>query len=852
VKYIKYVLIFLLSIILLIVVSGVVLAYFYEDEVKNLVVSKLNQNLLTEISVDDINFSVLRKFPNASLEFKNVCIKSSTGINKKDFDINVDTLCFAEKLFLEFNIRDIFNKQYNIQKVNLENGKINILIDKSGNENYLFWEKKSNSGESNLDLKKVELNEVKLHHINRIKELNYSTFIKAAELSGNLSQDVFDLTLDVQTINNFLEIEKISYLENRKLSAEITLGVDSINTVIHKGNINLSGIKFSINGNFGDELNLDIKGQDINIKSFLSLLPRSLISEIDDFKSEGLFYIDCNISGKVDKRNSPHIKASFGIEKAEVRYISEGIDLKNVNLQGVYTNGSSNSSETASLKIKNISAQYNASSFSGEYTLENFINPRIIINLKTEADLNDIKQLINSDTIEVFNGKIQAEFKYQGFQKKINELTESDFKYAQTQGFVKLYNANLKLVESGLNYSNVNGKFSFENADIFIDSMNVTLDKSDFLLKGWVKNIFPYILFENEILAINANVTAENIDIDYFIKAFASNESSESSQELLPNVIIDTYLKSNKIGYEKFVATSVKGNLHYNSNKIIANNLSFNSMKGSVKGEALFTKLETENYLLKSKAELKNIDITNLFQTFDNFSQNFILAQNLKGDISGNLNISAEWNTNLEVIEKSIMAESSITIVDGELLDFEPMTQLSKYIELDDLKRIKFSKLENDIFIKDRVITIPAMDIFSSAFNILASGTHNFDNEFDYSVKVLMSDILAKKAKKAKKENEEFGVIEDDGLGKTSIYLRISGTPDNYNVVYDSRKVKEHIKESIKEEKNNLKKILNEEFGWFKKDSSIIKNKKDTTNIFDRKYNIIWEEGKEETETSED
>ncbi|KKR77487.1 MAG: GTP-binding protein TypA [Parcubacteria group bacterium GW2011_GWE2_40_8] len=54
----------------------------------------------------------------------------------------------------------------------------------------------------------------------------------------DVQQDVFDLTLDVQTINNFLEIEKISYLENRKLSAEITLGVDSINTVIHKGNIN--------------------------------------------------------------------------------------------------------------------------------------------------------------------------------------------------------------------------------------------------------------------------------------------------------------------------------------------------------------------------------------------------------------------------------------------------------------------------------------------------------------------------------------------------------------------------------------------------------------------------------------
>ena len=95
---------------------------------------------------------------------------------------------------------------------------------------------------------------------------------------------------------------------------------------------------------------------------------------------------------------------------------------------------------------------------------------------------------------------------------------------------------------------------------------------------------------------------------------------------------------------------------------------------------------------------------------------------------------------------------------------------------------------------------------------------------------IFLSDILSKKARKAKKENNEFGVIEDDGLGRTSIYLSIKGTVDDYKISYDTKNVIQHIKEEFEEEKNNLKVILNEEFGWFKKDSVVIKSKDSVEN----------------------
>ena len=91
-----------------------------------------------------------------------------------------------------------------------------------------------------------------------------------------------------------------------------------------------------------------------------------------------------------------------------------------------------------------------------------------------------------------------------------------------------------------------------------------------------------------------------------------------------------------------------------------------------------------------------------------------------------------------------------MTIEKGELIKFEPMKVLSKYISVSELEDIKFSTLQNQIEIKDRKVFIPKMDIISSAMNVTLSGVHGFDNSVDYHFKVLMSDILFTKAKKAK------------------------------------------------------------------------------------------------------
>ena len=274
----------------------------------------------------------------------------------------------------------------------------------------------------------------------------------------------------------------------------------------------------------------------------------------------------------------------------------------------------------------------------------------------------------------------------------------------------------------------------------------------------------------------------------------------------------------------------------------MADKLTFHSMKGNIAISGIIDGNKPGEFLLSCSADIDKVDIKDLFYQFDNFGQEDLTDKNVKGELSADeVLFSMRFDPGFKIDKNSIFAMTDLTISKGELNDYAPMQSLSKFLKVDDLSHIIFSNLTNTIEIKDQQIHIPEMNIKSNAFDIMASGIHGFDNHINYKIKILLSELLAKKAKAAKKENEEFGVIEDDGLGRTSLYISITGTVDEPVFKYDKKRVKEKIVTEFHNEKNNFKKALNKEFGWFKKDSAVVN---DTVKKKEKKLIIEWDEDK--------
>jgi hypothetical protein len=244
--------------------------------------------------------------------------------------------------------------------------------------------------------------------------------------------------------------------------------------------------------------------------------------------------------------------------------------------------------------------------------------------------------------------------------------------------------------------------------------------------------------------------------------------------------------------------------------------------------------------MVKGMYNVKDIDVNKAFITFKDFGQTFLKAENIRGALSGSLSLVFPLDSLLNFRIKNLTAEGKYLLVNGALINFDPVKQLSSFIEIRELENIKFDKLENDFFIRNNQLFIPQMEVNSSAADLSVNGKHSFENAYEYHVKILLSEILSGKRKK-RSNITEFGVVEDDGLGRTSLLLKIIGKGEEAKVSYDMKAAGDQVKNNFKKEKQSLKTILNQEYGWYKGDSSV--KQKQPEQKKSSRFKIKWDDG---------
>jgi hypothetical protein len=272
--------------------------------------------------------------------------------------------------------------------------------------------------------------------------------------------------------------------------------------------------------------------------------------------------------------------------------------------------------------------------------------------------------------------------------------------------------------------------------------------------------------------------------------------------------------------------------------------------QGRVTGQATINAQPGTHSLLQAKARLENVNVKMLFREFNNFGQDDLKDENLEGAVSSDVVFAASMQNNLEIDLNSVKAHADIMIENGRLVNYSPMQSLSSYLRVEDLSDIRFATLHNQIDIANQVIYIPAMEIKSSAIDLQLMGTHTFNNDLDYHFTLALADLLASKFKKQIKtrdNQEEFGPVEDDGRGRTKVFVSLTGTVDNPIVKYDKKAMREKISGDMKAQKTELKEALRREFKWGVADTTRKAQNLDKNTINKQeqgKFVIEWDDDK--------
>lgn len=797
---------------------SVLLVYVYENDVKNLIIKELNKHLKTEVHIDpkNIDLTILKTFPHCAIEFKNF-----TALDAKEFN-STDTLLYAKRLALIFNIKDLFNENYTIKHILLEDANCHLKVNKTGSANYLVWKSDSSSVTTNDSLKfaleKITLTNVKLTYKNSKQKIKLNTTLKNLNFKGKFNNSSYVLVSDGKAYVDLFQIDKIKYVTNKNLKLNVELNVNGNSFTIKKSETTFNSTELISSGAFvvNDSLvSLDInfKGNNLDVAATLSLLPEKFQSKITDYSSDGVFYANGEAYYQAGKPFS--VKSEFGIKNANIKYKPKGTTLSNVNLIGSLVINEHHSE----LKLQHISANLNSNSFSGNVELTNFENPYIKLNVAAKTKLEELISFYPIDTLESVSGNIDVTANIEGLVSELQSNTYSPTIKANGEATITNIKAKFKQSEKELNIPE--GKVSLNERHLNIFGLKLIKGNSDVMLVGEMPDFLGYLFDTKTPLAIIANITSNNIQLEDFIFASKSGGSSEGIS-IPDNFDFKINVNINNFTFGKFIADNIKGTVLLKNQKIALKDITLNATDGAIKLNA-FADASSENIKISGDCELQKLNIQKLFTQLNNFGQTTLQDKHLRGYITANVDFTGTWNKKLEVDLNSINATSSILIERGELIGFKPLESLAKYIDVNELKLIKFSTLQSAIEIKNKVITIPRTSIKSSAINMELWGKHGFDNVIDYHIQLLLSEILSKKPRTNKNFDEELSLVENDPENRRSVFIVMSGPIDNPSIKYDKKGAKEKIKQDIKQEKQTLKNILKEEFGLFKKDSTKLK-----------------------------
>lgn len=805
----------------LIVVQGFVVMFIYQDEIKNLAVAELNKQLNTPIKVGKIEFSLFEHFPFAAISFPEVEMKESNNNHQNN-------LVKAKDISLLFNVWDLVNKNYHIKKLYLEDAQINIVIDSLGNPNYSIWKSSQNTNESfSFSIDKISLKNSSIHFKDLQNNKKFNLLVADGEVNGNFNEKEFELTADLETQLENISFNGKNYIKNKKakIATALFINLNKSQFDLKNLHVELPEITLDSKGSIqyaatNKTIKLTVQGSEMSIQSFISLLPAAQQAALKEYNSNGDFFFDANITGEIGPKKAPSIRINAGVKNGTFIIQSDKIKkqkIENIELNIRFNNGKSYSLQSAELIVDKLNGTLDGKKINISATVKNFETPHIQLNLAFAANLNKFAEIFPDSKVEFENGELQMNASFDGLW--------SDFKAANNiertnaKGVVQISNAGLQLPNSSLNCKNINGSFAFEKNDLKINQLTAQIGGSDMAINGYFRNLLGFLLFPNQALQIDASIKSNQLNLGELLSSTPTNNSnSEYLIQINPRLDCNLNLDVTNLIFNKFKAKQLGGKLNIQHQQMQTDFLSFEAQDGLVFAKIILDAKNKEQIKIDADVNLKKINLTKFFYEFDEFGLEIIQSKNLKGLATASIKVHTIWDKYLAPNINAITAEGPILIENGELINFEPMLALSKYIDVNELKNLKFASLENTLSIKNSVVYIPNMHIQSNALNLDLAGTHNFENIIDYQLKILLSDILKKKSKKL--GDEQFGELEDDGRGKTVLYIKMYGDAENPKFGIDKIGIKKKLAADLKKEGKEVKQVLKDEFNsWFDKEA---------------------------------
>ncbi|GAB4243774.1 MAG: hypothetical protein Kow0027_03160 [Saprospiraceae bacterium] len=817
-KIAKWAFVLVLSLSILLFAAGLL----FEEQIVKQLLSQLNEELTQPIEVEQASLSLLKDFPNASVSLRNVRLK----------DYRDSTLLNAGAIQFSFGLPGLINNEVVFDRIRIDQGELHLAIDKNGQPNYqiLKTAPSGDAGSSSIFLQEALLTNLLITYTNQQLSQHFSQKVRQAEFSGSFAESAFALRTTADCYSDSIRLDERTFLKDMDWGYEAELYVDKVNKKLelNKVQLNIKDSRFNALGMVqtneeGQYYDLIFSGNNFDLGTLLAATSDAAPFDFSDLFCEGKLQLDAAIKGQYSNNKFPEINGTMVLNQGELDHPRLYHPIKNATLTASFTNSAVNATGPTVFEISKLKGYVDKMPVEIFFRLENFENPYLDFIADGELPLAVVNHLLPDPPLTDADGSlIFRTLKFSGLASQITN--------PKSWGNVVM-KGELACKDLAFEYKDKafelpTGYFKFDDAQADLQSLNIKIDDSAILLSGTARNLLPVVFASlagapqnTNAIDFNVSIESENLDVKNVLSTILSEPDATEQEHASPNAVgariienLGHLLNGNitaqlqKFSYGKIKGEDFTGSLELSDNVLKIHGKAV-AMEGRCEVESTI-KLQNEP-AISAKILFENINLKELFEQGNNLGQEFVRSEHVDGTLNGGALVYGNWDSLLRFDDSKLHILAGVKIDDGYLRNFDLLESFSDYVEIDDLRNVKFATLHNWLEYKNNTFVLPAMFVQNNAMNLTVCGTQTFDGIIDYNFKINGSQVLQKKLSARKFKGKLIPAKKD---GFFNLYIHLTGTVDDFDYSLSKGTVKSALSKSETDRKR-IRRIIFDAFG---------------------------------------
>lgn len=300
-------------------------------------------------------------------------------------------------------------------------------------------------------------------------------------------------------------------------------------------------------------------------------------------------------------------------------------------------------------------------------------------------------------------------------------------------------------------------------------------------------------LFAFELSPVPENTsTPTTADVDTHASAFNIYELPFTEMRFKADIAHFIY---HKIDLQNISAELRTTPDHY----IYVDTLSMDAAGGNIQLSGYFNGSDPGHIYLQPDLQMTNVELEKLLFKFENFGQDHLVSENLQGTLTSRIQGKIRVYPDLVPDLDQSSLTMNVKVLNGRLKNYDPMLALSDYMGDKNLQNIRFDTLQNNLVVRQGTISIPNMTIESSLGHMELSGTHDSNQNIDYSLRIPWKTVRKAAWQKlfgGKRDTvtdplQEDEIVEVDPKRKVKfLNVQVKGSIDDYEVSLGKKKAR--------------------------------------------------------------